>query len=264
MKSVLIVARLESSNNSHDDKAETKAGTGSTSGGGLGSTGRDRDGSRGSDGNQGSGSSRDGNGGSRGRASRSGGGSDRRKRNDVGSSGSDAGGDGLNSAGDGRVLGSVRLAESLESSKSLSDGVVVLAVGVQAGVGLLDEVLVGAVAGAVLVVLALLNNVEPGVDTLGNNVRASGLGRRSRGSRGRLSANGADSGADGNGLGDKLGAVSRAVGHGGRAVSDGGSAGGDGDLLGLVDGGLGAVGEGGSQAGEKGNGNSGETHFECV
>lgn len=161
-----------------------------------------------------------------------------------GASDSDARGDGVDVSDDTRVLRDERSADALEELDGLGDDVVGLTVGVEAGVGLLDELLVGAEARDVEVVLALLDNVEPGVQALGDNVGARKLevrklgdisttgglgglgllrllGRLSRGGGGLDIVDGADSGGDGNGLGDNLGAVGRAVRNLRAAVGDG-------------------------------------------
>lgn len=161
-----------------------------------------------------------------------------------GASDSDARGDGVNVSDDAGVLRDERSADALEELDGLGDDVVGLTVGVEAGVGLLDELLVGAEARDVKVVLALLDNVEPGVQALGDNVGARKLevrklgnisttgglgglgllrllGRLSRGGGGLDLVNGADSGGDGNGLGNNLGAVGRAVRDLRAAVGDG-------------------------------------------
>lgn len=123
-------------------------------------------------------------------------------------------GDGVNVSDDTGVLGDVRSAETLEEGDGLRDDVVALTKGVDALVGLLDEVLVRAEAASVEVVLALSNEVEPGVQALGDDLRAGklalrllllGLLRRSS-----LALNGpgdglgdrADGGGDRNSLGD--------------------------------------------------------------
>jgi hypothetical protein len=99
-----------------------------------------------------------------------------RDRGDGGSaSDSEVVGDGVDAGDDGRVLRDVRSAEALEERNSLGNNVIGLTVGVQAGEGLLDELLVGAEAGGVGVVLAGLNEVEPRVQALGDNLGAREL-----------------------------------------------------------------------------------------
>jgi len=84
-------------------------------------------------------------------------------------------GNGVDAGDDGRVLRDVRSADALEERNSLGNNVIGLTVGVQAGEGLLDELLVGAEAGGVGVVLAGLNEVEPRVQALGDNLGAREL-----------------------------------------------------------------------------------------
>lgn len=95
--------------------------------------------------------------------------------NGGGTSDSEVVGDGVDASDDAGVLRDVRSADTLEEGNGLGDNVIGLTIGVQAGEGLLDELLVGAEAGNVKVVLALSDNVEPGVQALGDNLRARKL-----------------------------------------------------------------------------------------
>jgi hypothetical protein len=131
-----------------------------------------------------------------------------------GTSDSDDVGDGLNASDNAGVLRDVRGADALDESKTLRDDIVRVSVGIDASIDLVEELLVGAEAGNVQVVLALLDNVEEGVQARGDNrgarQRLLGLLRVLRllgalsGLRGRRDGLGdrADGGADGNSVGD--------------------------------------------------------------
>lgn len=80
--------------------------------------------------------------------------------------------DGVDVGDNTGVLVDVRSADALEERDGLGDDVISLTIGIQALVGLLNELLVGAEASDIEVVLALLDNVEPGVQALGDNFGA--------------------------------------------------------------------------------------------
>jgi hypothetical protein len=136
-------------------------------------------------------------------------------------------GDGINASDDSRVLANVAGAHALEESSSLGNDVVASTVRVDTLEGLLNEVGVGAEASNIQVVGALLNKVEPRVETLGNDIGArkrrvrslgldggvarsvrsrgnrAGRGRAGRGGLGRLDWGVARSVRGNNGLGDR-------------------------------------------------------------
>lgn len=170
----------------------------------------------------------------------------------------DDGGDGVDAGDDGRVLGDVTTADTLEENDSLGDDGLGLTVGVDAGEDVLHEGGVGAEAGGVGVVGAA-DAEEPGVEARGDNVGAGegldgggGAGDDAgdsghAGDRGDVGAlvrgggdgsvlgagddlgDGADGGGQGHGGGDDDGALLAvgAVGNLGAAVGDGGDDGGE-------------------------------------
>lgn len=81
-------------------------------------------------------------------------------------------GDGLSTSGNARVLLDIRSADTLEEADGIGNSLVVLAKGVQAVEDVLNELLALAEAGRVCVALALLDNVQPGVEALGDLSRA--------------------------------------------------------------------------------------------
>ncbi|KAI9163473.1 Acyl-CoA ligase AFT1-1 [Paramyrothecium foliicola] len=81
-------------------------------------------------------------------------------------------GDLVGAGGDAGVLGDEGSADTLEEGDGLGNDVVVVTVGVKALEDLVDELLLGAVALGVGVVLALLNDVKEGVQALGDNLGA--------------------------------------------------------------------------------------------
>lgn len=163
-----------------------------------------------------------------------------------GSDGND-GGDGIGTSSNAGVLVDERSADALEESNGLRDGSVVSTKRVETVEDVVGELLAGAVASGIHVVLAFLLEMKPGVEALGDNVGArkglSGLDisrscgntallgrRRLLGLLGRLGvgaslglSNRADSGADRNSDSDNSSTTSldRAVGHGRLAAGDG-------------------------------------------
>ena len=190
-------------------------------------------------------------------------------RGDDGSTGDgDDSGDGLSAGSNAGVLVDVGSADTLEEGDGLSDDVVALTVGVQALEDGFDVVLIRAVASSVSVVLALVNHVEEGVETAGNDTGArnsllrawgnssgrsratSGSGNSGSGDRGSRGTDRGGSRSRNNGLSDGAHSGGDRDGHGGensrsmlgRAVSDLRLAAGDGLDGGRVDGRGGVIG----------------------
>ena len=79
---------------------------------------------------------------------------------------------GLGTSGNAGVFLDIGSADTLEEADRVGNGLVIVTEGVQAAENVLDKLLALAEAGSIGVVLALLNNVHPGVETLGDFSRA--------------------------------------------------------------------------------------------